>query len=246
MTRDAAGQPLADPPRPEPSGPRSDRALALSHAPILVVIAALGLLDFASARFYGVFLSGTLSLPLAVFLIGFARHRRGRADGRLLMAVADIALLLLIGVYLFQAFRTGATGIPAPGVVLLAVLTLAGPVSVVAARRPPASSPIRRSRGHAIGALALGGLTLGSILVARTSTASLPVDVLLLSAVPAVISLALRLLAWWWGAGGSSRSRASVPSPGPRPSRRSSASWRAPNRRSSASSASRWRRGVLA
>jgi hypothetical protein len=182
--------------------PRSERALAVSHGIILLIVVAMGLVDLATASLFGAFLSGTLSLPLVVFLIGFARHRRGRGDGRTIMAIADIAILLILGPFLLPVYQSGVVGVWAPAAALLTTLTVAGVISIAVMRSPIGSLPVERSRLHVLGAVTFVVLGLGSLFGSVLSTGSpIRLDLLLFATAPAIVTLALKTAAWWWGVG---------------------------------------------
>jgi hypothetical protein len=182
--------------------PRSERALAVSHGVILLIVVAMGLVDLAMASLFGAFLSGTLSLPLVVFLIGFARHRRGRGDGRLIMAIADIGILLILAPFLLPVFQAGVAGMWAPVAALLAALTFAGLISIAAMPPQIGSLPVERSRAHALGAVTFVVLGLGSVIGSVLSTGSpIRLDLWLFGTAPAIVALGLKAVAWWWGVG---------------------------------------------
>jgi hypothetical protein len=163
----------------------------------------MGLVDLAMASLFGAFLSGSLSLPLVVFLIGFARHRRGRGDGRTIMAIADIGILLILAPFLLPTYQSGVTGTWTPAAALLTALTVAGLISIGVTRRPSLGSlPVERSRLHVLGATTFVVLGLGSIFGSLLSTGrSLPLEIVLFSTAPAIVSLILKTVAWWWGVG---------------------------------------------
>jgi hypothetical protein len=182
--------------------PGSERVVAVSHGVILLIVVAMGLVDLAMASLFGAFLSGTLSLPLVVFLIGFARHRRGRGDGRTIMAIADIGILLILGPFLLPVYQTSVAGMWAPAAALLSALTFAGLISIAVMRPPIGSLPVERSRVHDVGALAFVVLGLGSIVPSMLSTGGpIRLDLMLFGMVPAIVTLALKAVAWWWGVG---------------------------------------------
>ena len=181
---------------------RSERALAVSHGVILLIVVAMGLVDLAMASLFGAFLSGTLSLPLVVFLIGFARHRRGRGDGRAIMAFADVGILLILVPFLLPTYQAGVAGMWTPAAALLTALTVAGLISIVVMRPPNGSLPVERSRLHVLGAVTFVVLGLGSTFGSVLSTgSSVRLDLMLFSTAPAIVSLALKAVAWWWGVG---------------------------------------------
>jgi len=180
--------------------PGSERALAVSHGVILLIVVAMGLVDLAMASLFGAFLSGSLSLPLVVFLIGFARHRRGRGDGRKIMAIADIGILLILVPFLLPAYQAGVAGMWTPAAALLTALTLVGLISIAVTRRPIGSLPVERSRLHLLGAVTFVVLGLGSIFGSVLSTGSpIPLDLVLFATAPAIVSLGLKTVAWWFG-----------------------------------------------
>jgi hypothetical protein len=168
----------------------------------LLIVVAMGLVDLGMASLFGAFLSGSVGLPMVVFLIGFARHRRGRADGRTIMAIADIAILLILGPFLLPVYKTSVAGMWASAAALLAALTFAGLISIAVMRRPIGSLPVERSRLHVLGAVTFVVLGLGSLFGSVLSTGSpIRLDLLLLGTAPAIVTLALKTAAWWWGVG---------------------------------------------
>ena len=183
--------------------PGSERALALSHGVVMLIVVAMGLVTVAIVGLFGAFLSSSLSLPLVAFLIGSARRRRGRSDGRLIMAIADMGILLILAPFLLPMYQSGVTGTWTPAAALLTALTVAGLISIGVRRRPSLGSfPVERSRLHVLGATTFVVLSLGSIVGPLLSPgSSVPHALVLFSTAPAIVSMSLKTVAWWWGVG---------------------------------------------
>ena len=175
--------------------------LGIIHGVILVLLVLLSLYDLATANLFSAFLSSSMRTPAVVLLIGLARHGRGRSDGRMVMAVADIAMLLILSAFLLQGLRV-ASGVATTAAVLLIVLTIAALASVALARPGTRSTRVRRSMAHNLGGLAFVVLGLVSLFAPLLSTGTrFPLDVVGLATTPTVVGLALATLVWWSGTG---------------------------------------------
>ena len=178
-------------------GSRRDILLAVVHGVLLLVVVATGLYDLAIADVSGLYISSLLILPLVVAVVGFARHRRGRRDGRGMMAAADASVLITVVLYA-QLGRSFGPDRATLAIALLIVLTVAGLVTVAIAKTPPGRVSIVRSAMQRRGlvAYALIGPLPGLHL---SSGAELPLATMLFVAMPVVAHFALISMTWWWG-----------------------------------------------
>jgi hypothetical protein len=175
-----------------------DLPMAVVHGALLTVAAATGLYDMAVADASGLYIGSILTLPLVVAIIGFARHRRGRRDGRWMMAAADTGLLLIVVLYL-QLDRTFGPGIAVLFIALFVVLALAGLATILIAATPPSSKPMVRSPLHGRGLIAYVVIGLVAGIPMFSSGFRPPLAILLFMAMPVVVSIVLISITWWWG-----------------------------------------------
>ena len=191
-----------DPIAPAFAGSSSrDRVVAISHGAVVVVASIIGLLDLLASGLLAPNLAAAVGLPLVLLAIGFIRHGRGGREGRVFMAVADLAILTICAIavsvvdrsYLEVVWRIGPLALG--GVTLLALAT----IPLATSRRLP--TPVHRARWHGIGVVILLAIGILPVLVTIVSMAGqFPLGVALSATVPSLAWAAAVAVAWWYGA----------------------------------------------
>ena len=177
-----------------------DRLVAISHGAVVVIASAIGLLDLLASGFFAPYLAGAIGFPLVLLGIGFIRHGRGRREGRVFIAVADVAVLAMVAIALALASDPNFSVVWRIVPLVLGGVTVLALATVPLATSWPHATPVHRSPWHRIGVLPLLAAGIVPAIATFASRAGeFPLAVALSSTVPSVISATVLAVAWWFG-----------------------------------------------
>jgi hypothetical protein len=184
-----------------PSGERPLDRLRIAHGLLFAVGVAAAVLDLASSGFDGSSLASSISVPLVGLALGVAFAGTGRPGARVLLLVADLALIVGALASALSAttgpFESPGSVIPAAVLGGLAALALL----VAVAPQPPVLEAPPQTVGHRLAVAALFGFTVITLLAPYLAMRDLPTTPILLAAMPTLAGVAVALTAWWYGSG---------------------------------------------
>jgi hypothetical protein len=178
-----------------------DRVVAVSHGAVVVVASVIALLDLLASGLLAPVLAGGVALPLVLLAIGFIRQGGGGREGRLLITVADVAILAIVGTALALASDPYFDVVWRIGPLVLGAITVLALATVPLAASRRLSTPVHRLPWHRIGAvILLAASILPAVARVATMTGHYPFEVALSVTVPSIVGATVLAVAWWYGA----------------------------------------------